>query len=108
METMSAEQLLDAQVMADIMGTEAPASPEGPVGDLPAINVEPLAVTPEVPAPAQPEAKAETQEEKAVREAKEFAFKHRGQEVSIKLTPEQELEYIQKGHDYTAKTMELA
>jgi hypothetical protein len=40
---------------------------------------------------------------------REFSFKRNGEEVKLKpSSPEEELEFIRKGFDYTAKTMELA
>lgn len=108
----AAEQALDEAVMADILGASAEAPDAKPENDQPTVTVEPVPPAQEA-APAAPDAKPE----QAVTPAPEvppsaaekgYKFKHRGQEVEIKLTPEQELEYISKGHDYTAKTMELA
>lgn len=97
-----AEALLDAQIMADITGSAPPGSPGS--DDPLEIRVEPVAVTPQEAAPAAPVA----QPEPVADPLETYEFKHRGQEVKIDLTPEQKREYVQKGYDYTTKTMELA
>jgi hypothetical protein len=74
----------------------------------PVVEVEPtVGAAPE----AQPEASAPPPSEKPASEwqPREFSFKRNGEEVKLKPTsPEEELEFIRKGFDYTAKTMELA
>lgn len=58
---------------------------------------------------AEPQAKPVEQVEVVETPAKiERVFKRGGQEIKVELTPELETELLQKGYDYTAKTMELA
>lgn len=95
---------LDAAVLADIQAASSEATPEIPSHEVEAPKV--AAASPEVPNPAAVPAtpEKETEEEKVERVAR--VIKWKGQEVKVDPTAEDEL--IQKGFDYTQKTMELA
>lgn len=101
---MSAEQILDAQVLADVMGAAVKETDDA--------NPDPVASAPEAspasaPAAASPEAQpsGEPARETEV-PAQERLIKWRGQEV--KVDPGEVDRLIQQGFDYTQKTMELA
>jgi hypothetical protein len=98
--------------MEDIQAASEGRQPQGDPNES-EINVEPLPA--EEGSSAKPEAtpdppKEEAKEPEAPKEPTpvERVIKHRGQEVKLALKPEEEIDYIQKGYDYTAKTMELA
>lgn len=76
----------------------------------PVIDVE---AAPEAAPEAQPEASAPVEEAAPAAapewQPREFTFKRNGEEVRFKpSSPDEEVEFIRKGYDYTAKTMELA
>ena len=102
---------LDALVMADIAAAaEGTPTPEAtPAAESPEVRVEPSAETPTSAAagaatPAAPVDPAKV--EPPVSPTEEDEIEWRGQKVRI--DPSQKKELLQKGFDYTQKTMELA
>jgi len=100
---LSAEQELAAAFLSGVddgdsqpeIAVEASpeAAPEG--AQPPAASPSPTGEEPKAPAPEW--------------SPREFTFTRNGQQVSLKpSSPEEELEFIRKGYDYTQKTMEVA
>src|SRR5688572_5195638 len=101
---------LDALVLADIVAAASGETPAAtPATESTEIRVEPPAETAiaEAAPAATPEApKAETKVETAPAVSDEDVIEWRGQQVRV--GPTQRKELLQKGCDYTQKTMELA